>query len=101
MDSTITYLKNDELLEEKMEASILQLKAARYMLYDDKLYRRGYSMPLLKCVLPHGGEEHHVGNPRGHIWKPHLGAILGIHSPKVGLLLADHRGKLHGVCPKM
>ena len=52
MDPIIAYLKNGELPEEKMEACILQLKAARYVLYDDKLYRRGYSMPLLKCVLP-------------------------------------------------
>ena len=52
MDSIIVYLKNSELPEEKMEARILQLKAARYVLYDDKLHRIGYSMPLLKYVLP-------------------------------------------------
>ena len=52
MDPIIAYLKNDELPEEKTEALILRLKAALYVLYDDKLYRRGYSMPLLKCVLP-------------------------------------------------
>ena len=52
MDPIIAYLKNDKLPEEKSEARILRLKAARYVLYDDKLYRRGYSMPLLKCVLP-------------------------------------------------
>ena len=22
------------------------------MVYDDKLYRRGYSMPLIKCMTP-------------------------------------------------
>ena len=52
MDPIITYLKSIELPEEKMKAHILRLKVARYMLYDDKLYRRGYSMPLLKCILP-------------------------------------------------
>ena len=52
MDSIIAYLKYGELPEEKTEARILRLKAARYVLYNDKLYRRGYSMPLLKCVLP-------------------------------------------------
>ena len=51
MYSIIAYLKNGELLEEKTNACILRLKATRYVLYDDKLYRRGYSMPLLKCVL--------------------------------------------------
>ena len=51
MDPIITYLKNGELPEEKTEARILRLKETRYVLYDDKLYKRGYAMPLLKCVL--------------------------------------------------
>ena len=48
----IAYLKNGELPEEKMKACILRLIATRYVLYDDKLYKRGYSMPLLKYILP-------------------------------------------------
>ena len=50
MDTIIVYLKNSELLENKIEARILRVKEARYMIYYDKLYRRGYSMPLLKCM---------------------------------------------------
>ena len=56
MDPIITYLKNGELLEEKTNNRVLRLKAAHYVLYDDKLYRRGYSMPLLKCVPPSEAE---------------------------------------------
>ena len=52
MDPIITYQKNSELPKEKMEAHILRPKVARYVLYGDKLYKRGYSMLLLKCVLP-------------------------------------------------
>ena len=52
MDPIVTYLKNGELLENKMEVQILSLKEACYVIYDDKLYMRGYSMPLLKCVVP-------------------------------------------------
>ena len=52
MDPIIAYLKNGKLPEEKMKAHILQLKVARCMLYDDKLYIMGYSMLLLKCILP-------------------------------------------------
>ena len=48
----VVYLKIDEQPEDKMKARILWLKVARYVLYDDKLYRRGYSMPLLKCATP-------------------------------------------------
>ena len=47
MDPIITYLKNGELPEEKTN----YIEATRYMLYDNKLYRRGYSMPHLKYVL--------------------------------------------------
>ena len=52
MDPIIAYLKNNELPEEKTEACVLRLKATRYVLYDDKLYRKGYLMPFLKYVLP-------------------------------------------------
>ena len=52
MDFIISYLRNDKLAEGKMEARILPLKAARYVLYDDKICRRGYLMPLLKCIPP-------------------------------------------------
>ena len=57
MDPIITYLKNDNLPEEKMETRILRLKTTRYVLYGEKLYKRDYSMPLLK----------RVGDPRGHM----------------------------------
>ena len=50
MDPIITYLKNSELPEGKTEARILRLKATHYVFYEDKVYRRGYSMPLLKCI---------------------------------------------------
>ena len=52
MDPIIAYLQNDELPKNKREAQVLMLKEAGYVIYDDKLYRRGYSMPLLKCVTP-------------------------------------------------
>ena len=52
MDPIIAYLKNGKLPEEKTEAHILRLKLAHYVLYNEKLYRRGYLMPLLKYILP-------------------------------------------------
>ena len=42
MDPIVAYLKTGEQLEDKTEARILRLKVARYILYDDKLYRKGY-----------------------------------------------------------
>ena len=56
MDPIIAYLRNDKLPKVKIEARILTLKETHYVLYDDKLYRRGYSMPLLKCIPPSKAE---------------------------------------------
>ena len=41
-----------EFLKVKMKARILRLKVDRYVLYDNKLYKIGYSMPLMKCIPP-------------------------------------------------
>ena len=52
MDLIVAYLKTSKQPEDKTKARILRLKVARYILYDDKLYMRGYSMLLLKCSTP-------------------------------------------------
>ena len=65
MDPIISYLYSGELPEEKTEAHILQLKVARYVLYDNKLYRRGYLVPLLKFVL--------LMEAKNIIWEIHEG----------------------------
>ena len=56
MDHIIAYVRNGELPEGKTKARILRLKAVHYVLYDDKLYMKGYSMPLLKCIPPSEAE---------------------------------------------
>ena len=52
MDLILAYLKSSELPEDKTEAKLLRIKVARYVIYDDKLYKRGYSMLLLRCATP-------------------------------------------------
>ena len=76
MDPIIAYLKNGELLEEKTEAHILRLKAACYVLYNDKLYKRGLLDATSKMLTPYRGEEHHVGNQQGHMREPRWGQSL-------------------------
>ena len=56
MTPIVQYLKDSQLREDKNKARLLRLKAARYILYDGQLYRRGFSTPLLKCV------DHKEGN---------------------------------------
>ena len=52
MDPIVAYLKNGELPENTMKAQVLRLHVARYVIYNDKLYKRGYFMPLSKWVVP-------------------------------------------------
>ena len=51
MDSVIQFLKDDILLEEKVEADKIRRKATSYWLLEDhKLYKRSFSRPYLLCV---------------------------------------------------
>ena len=50
MTPIIQYLLHAELPEDKVEAKRLKHRAARYVLYDGLLYRRGHSSPLLRCL---------------------------------------------------
>ncbi|XP_062075487.1 uncharacterized protein LOC133779553 [Humulus lupulus] len=46
----IDYLKDGVVPTDKREARRLVYKAARYSLVDGVLYKRGFSVPLLRCV---------------------------------------------------
>ncbi|XP_017239882.1 uncharacterized protein LOC108212672 [Daucus carota subsp. sativus] len=44
------FINEGKLPEDKVEARRLRYKAARYVEYDGKLYKRGFNQPLLKCI---------------------------------------------------
>ena len=50
MTPIVRYLKGGWLLEDKTEARKIQIRAARFVIIDDVLYRRGYSLPYLRCA---------------------------------------------------
>ena len=50
MNPILDYLQNGGLSEDNLEAPRLQTRLAHYCLYDDKLYKRGFSAPLLRCI---------------------------------------------------
>ena len=57
MDSIIQFLKEDILLEEKVEADKIRRKATSYWLSEDhKLHKRSFSGPYLLCVHPNQTE---------------------------------------------
>lgn len=51
MDPIIEFLKGIQP-DDQSEIKKLQRKAAHYLLQGEKLYKRGYSLPLLKCLTP-------------------------------------------------
>ena len=50
MTPIVHYLKEGRLLEDKTEVRKLQIRAARFVIIDDVLYRRGYSLLYLRCA---------------------------------------------------
>ena len=44
------YIKEGILPKDPKEAQRVKYKSARYMIYDDVLYMRGFNIPLLKCI---------------------------------------------------
>ncbi|XP_021827212.1 uncharacterized protein LOC110767855 [Prunus avium] len=70
------FLTNGTLPTDKAEARRLKLRAARYTMLEDRLYKRGFSQPLLKCITPDQGRE--------LLQEAHEG-ICGDHSAAISL----------------
>jgi hypothetical protein len=51
----INYLQNGALPSEKKSAVQLKMKAGRFTMVNGMLYKRGFTLPLLKCVSPEEG----------------------------------------------
>ena len=52
MDPIRAYIDEGELPEDKLAAKKLRYKAARYVLTNGVLYRRGIMVGLQRCVHP-------------------------------------------------
>ena len=50
MTPIVHYLKEGRLPEDKMEARKIQIRVARFVIINDVLYRRGYSLLYLRCA---------------------------------------------------
>ena len=72
MDPIISFLKEDTLPSDKLEAEKIRRKAPRFWLSkDQKLYKRSFSGPYLLCIHPKTSkqllEELHEGICGSHI----------------------------------
>ena len=52
VDPILEYLTKGKIPEDKNEARRIKYQANRYTVLDEKLYRRGYTMPYLRCLRP-------------------------------------------------
>ena len=50
MTSIISFLQDGHLPQDVEEARKVRKRAARFIVLNDTLYKRGFSMPYLKCV---------------------------------------------------
>jgi len=50
MTPIVRYLKEGWLPADKAKARKIQIKAARFIIIDDVLYKQGYSLPYLRCA---------------------------------------------------
>ena len=70
MTSIISFLLDGHLPQDIEEAKKVRKRAARFMILNDTLYKRGFSMPYLKCVdeeeVKYVLEEIHEGVCGGH-----------------------------------
>ena len=52
MTPIVTYLKDGRLPKGKDETRKLRIKAAKYVLIDEVLYKKGFFQPYLRCLAP-------------------------------------------------
>ncbi|GKV15530.1 hypothetical protein SLEP1_g26315 [Rubroshorea leprosula] len=88
-DSIVSFLRDGIVPEDRQEAMKLRKKASRYTLVDGVLYKRSFSLPLLRCLNPYEAEyalrEVHEG-----VCGNHVGANSSSQSLKARILLAKH-----------
>ncbi|GKV15219.1 hypothetical protein SLEP1_g26021 [Rubroshorea leprosula] len=70
-DPIISFLRDGTVPADKQEEMRLRKKASRYTLLNDVLYKRSFSLPLLRCLTPYEAEyalrEVHEGVCGSHV----------------------------------
>ena len=52
VDQIFEFLMEGKVSEDKNEARRIKYQANKYIIMNEKLYRRGYVMPNLRCLWP-------------------------------------------------
>ena len=79
MDPIVTYIRDGTLLANPSEAKKIKVRSSRFTILNDKLQKRGFSQPNLRCLDSEEGmyvlREIHEGvcgnhsGPRSLVWK--------------------------------
>ena len=72
MDPILDYLTIGALPEDKSAARRITRQAPHYVLYDGMLYKRSFTLPLLKC-LPPSKVDYALREVHEGIYSNHLG----------------------------
>ncbi|XP_074346349.1 uncharacterized protein LOC141685126 [Apium graveolens] len=72
----LDYITKGTLPADKDEARRIKYKAARYVIYNENLYKRGFNRPLLRCV---------TGNECDYIMREVDEGICGNHAEGTSL----------------
>ncbi|XP_063948059.1 uncharacterized protein LOC135152159 [Daucus carota subsp. sativus] len=78
MTPILKFIQEGQLPEGVKEAKSLRYKAARFVIYDGVLYKRGFNQPLLKCI---------AGDDCNYILREAHEGICGNHSGGSSLAL--------------
>ena len=74
----VSYLKNGVLPDNKEAARKLKVQAAQFVLIKDVLYKRGFSLPYLRC-LSLKEEDYVMREVHERIYGNHLGSWSLVH----------------------
>ena len=74
----ISYLKNGMLSDRMDAARKLKVKASRFVLIKDALYKRDFSHPYLRCLVPEEAE-YVIREVHEEIYGNHSGARSLVH----------------------
>ena len=78
MTPIISYLRNGTLTEDCNAPCMLKVQSSRFIKIGDVLYKRGFSSPYLRCLVPNE-VEYVMREAYKGVYGNHSGACLLVH----------------------
>ncbi|XP_074352052.1 uncharacterized protein LOC141691211 [Apium graveolens] len=95
-----THLETRWLPDDAQEARKLSVRALRYSLIEDLLYKMSFIIPYLKCLRPLEVEEA-LKEAHDRICGKHLGQGPRSQDNSIGILLANNVSRCRDLCEEM